>query len=133
MSHATATAAPQPHRSKKLVRRFFNNVLALGSERAADVLIAPDAIVDLPTGRFSGPDGVKRASAQIGSVFPDLRIDVSALNAAGDWVTARWLLCGTEQREVLGVPPSGEWTCLAGVSVTRVEGNKIVEHRMTEV
>ena len=139
MSHSTATAqasrrtAPHAHRNKTLVRRFFNDVLAGGSEQAADKLIAPDAIVELPTGRFSGPDGVKRASAQIGSVFPDLRVDVSALNAEGDRVTARWSLCGTERRELFGVPPSGELTCLAGLSVTRFHGNRIVEHRMTEV
>ena len=139
MSHATAAApksgrsAPQAHRNKALVRRFFDDVLARGSERAADELIAPDAVVDLPTGRFSGPDGVKRASVQIGSVFPDLRVEVSALNTEGDRVSARWTLCGTERRELFGVPPSGEWTCLTGFSVTRFHGNRIVEHRMTEV
>ncbi len=139
MSHSTATApasgrtAPQAHRNKMLVRRFFEDVLAGGSEQAADELIAPHAVVDLPTGRFSGPDGVIRASGQIGSVFPDLRVKVSALTAEEDRVTARWTLCGTEQRELFGVPPSGEWICLAGLSVTRFHGNRIVEHRMTEV
>jgi predicted ester cyclase len=139
MTHASGTAAasartaPHAHRNKTLVRRFFEDILVRGSERAADKLIAPDAIVELPTGRFSGPDGVKRASVQIGSVFPDLRVELSALVAEADWVTARWTLCGTEQRELFGVPPSGEWTCLAGLSVTRFHGNRIVEHRMTEV
>lgn len=139
MSHSTATArasrrtAPHAHRYKTLVRRFFTDVVAGGSEQAADELIGPDAVVDLPTGRFSSPDGVKRASAQIGSVFPDLRVEVSALNAEGDRVTARWTLCGTERGELFGVPPSGEWTCLAGLSVTRFHGNQIVEHQMTEV
>lgn len=139
MSNATETAAayarttPHAHRNKRLVRRFFEDVLVRGSERAADELIAPDAIVELPTGRFSGPDGVKRASVQIGSVFPDLRVEVSALVAEADRVTACWTLCGTEQRELFGVPPSGEWTCLAGLSITRFHGNQIVEHRMTEV
>jgi predicted ester cyclase len=138
MNHATATTpasghrATSAHRSTKLVRRFFTDVLARGSERAADELIAPDAIIDLPTGRFSGPAGVKRASAQIGSVFPDLRVEVSGLVAEGERVTARWRLCGTEQRELFGVPPSGEWTCLAGLSMARVSANQIIELRMTE-
>ena len=47
-------------------------------------------------------------------------------------MTARWRLCGTEQRELFGVPPSGEWTCLAGLSMARVAGNQIIELRMTE-
>ena len=138
MNQATATApmsghrAPKAHRNTRLVRRFFIDVLAGGSERAANDLFAPDAIIDLPTGRFSGPDGVRRASAQFGSVFPDLRVEVSRLVADGDRVTARWRLCGTEQRELFGVPPSGEWTCLAGLSMARVAGNQIIELRMTE-
>ena len=64
-----------------LARRFFDDVLAGGSERAVDELIAADAIVCMPTGRFTGPDGVKRASAQITSAYPDRRVEIRTLVA----------------------------------------------------
>jgi predicted ester cyclase len=115
-----------------IARRFFDDVLARRSERAIDELIAPHAIVCLPTGRFAGPEGVKRASAQMGSAFPDLQIEVTSLNAAGDHIAAEWTLCGTQQRELLGVPPSGRRECIAGTSRLHVDGDKIVAHWMTE-
>jgi predicted ester cyclase len=115
-----------------IARRFFDDVLMRRSEEAVDQLIAPDAIVDLPTGRFAGPEGVKLANAQIERAFPDLRISVRALTVEGDRVVAEWTLCGTQQREVLGVPPSGRRECVDAQSHFRVEDDKIIEHRMDE-
>ncbi|MCC7025249.1 MAG: ester cyclase [Thermomicrobiales bacterium] len=126
----TETASSPARRNKTLVRRFFDDVLAHHDDQAVDELIAPGAVVSLPTGQFAGPEAVKRASAQIGSAFPDLRVDLHALVAEGDRVAAEWTLCGTEQREMDGVPPSGKWTCIAGLSLSRIEGGRIVEHRM---
>ena len=57
-----------------IVHRFFDEVLTRQSERAVDELIAAGASVCLPTGRYTGPEGVKRASAQITAVFPDRRV-----------------------------------------------------------
>lgn len=128
----TEMASPRARRNTALVRRFFDDVLAHHDEQAVDELIAPGAVVSLPTGHYSGPEAVKRASAQIGSAFPDLRVDLHALVAEGDRVVAEWTLCGTEQRELDGVPPSGEWTCFGGLSLSRIEDGRIVEHRMIE-
>jgi predicted ester cyclase len=118
--------------NKIIARRFFEEVLTRRIERAVDELIAPDAILDLPTGRFAGPEGVKLANIQIASAFPDLRISVKALTAEDDRVIAEWTLCGTQQRELLGVPPSGRRECVDAQSQFRVEDDKIVEHRMDE-
>jgi predicted ester cyclase len=118
--------------NKIIARRSFEDVLARRSEGAVEELIAPNAILDLPTGRFAGPEGVKLANIQIESAFPDLRISVKALTAEGDRVIAEWTLCGTQQREVLGVPPSGRRECVGAQSHFRVEDDKIIEHRMDE-
>jgi hypothetical protein len=62
--------------NKRIARRFFDDVLTRRKERSVDELIAPDAVVCIPTGRFTGPEGVKLASVQIASAFPDRRIEV---------------------------------------------------------
>ncbi len=121
-----------PAANTLVARRFFRDVLAGRDERAADELIAPHARVSLPTGHVAGPEGVKRASARLGSAFPDLRIEVTALVAEGDRVTAEWTFCGTQQRELLGVPPSGRRECVSAFSLFRIENARIVEHVMTE-
>ena len=118
--------------NKRIARRFFDEILARRNEGAIEELIAPEALVVLPTGQFAGPAGVKRASAQIETTFPDLRIEVKGLIAAGNQVAAEWTLCGTQRRELLGVPPSGQRECIDALSLFRVEDDKIVEHRMTE-
>ncbi len=118
--------------NKKIARRFFDDVVARRNERAVDKLIAADAVVCMPTGRFAGPEGVKRASAKMASAFPDRRIEIHALVAAGDRVAVEWTLCGTQRRELLGVPPTGRPECISALSVFRVENDKIVDHWMSE-
>ena len=118
--------------NKRIARRFFNDVLARESERAVDELIAPGAAVCMPTGRFTGPEGVKRASAQIASAYPDRQVNVQTLVAEGNRIAAEWKLCGTQQRELDGVPPTGRRECISALSLFRVEDGKITEHWMTE-
>ena len=116
----------------KIARRFFDDVLVRRSNQAVDELIAPGALIRLPTGQFAGPEGVKRASAQMGSAFADLQIEVKELVADGNRVFAEWTLCGIQRRELLGVPPSGERECIAAASQFYVEDNRILAHWMTE-
>jgi predicted ester cyclase len=118
--------------NKRIARRFFDDVLTRRNERAVDELIAPDAVVCTPTGRFTGPEGVKLASVQIASAFPDRRIEIQALVAEGNRVAVEWTLCGTQRRELLGVPPTGRPECISARSVFRIENDKIVDHWMTE-
>ena len=113
-------------------RRFFDDVLVRQSGPAVDELIAPGAVIELPTGRFTGPDGVRAASARLRSVFPDLGVEVKDLVAAGNQVVVTWRLCGTQQRELFGVPPTGRRECSSARSEFRIQDNKIVEHQMTE-
>jgi predicted ester cyclase len=115
-----------------IARRFFKDVLARQSDQAVDELIAPGAPVCMPTGRFTGPDGVKRASAQISSAYPDRQVKVQTLVVEGNRIAAEWKLCGTQQRELDGVPPTGRRECISALSVFRVEDGKIAEHWMTE-
>ena len=115
-----------------IARRFFDDVVARQSKRVVDELIAVDAVVAFPTGWFAGPEGVKRASAQMASAFPDRHIEIQTLIAEGNHVLAAWTLCGTQQRELLGVPPSGRRECIASRSLFRIADGKIVEHRMAE-
>jgi predicted ester cyclase len=118
--------------NKRIARRFFADVLTRRNVRAVDELIAPDAVVCMPTGRFTGLKGVKLASVQIASAFPDRRIEIQALVAAGNRVAVEWTLCGTQRRELLGVPPTGRPECISALSLFRIENEKIVDHWMAE-
>lgn len=128
-----AASTTRPLRgSKELVRRFFVDVLTRQCDEAIDALIAPDAAIHLPIGRFHGPDAVRRANAQLHWALSDMHVEITTIIAEGDQVATEWTLCGVEEGELLGVPPSGRRTCRSGLSLTRVAGNQIVEHRMIE-
>jgi predicted ester cyclase len=127
---AAGPALPRINSRKEVVRRFFEDVLTRKSETAIDELIAPDATVSLPTGRYRGPQAVNRGIVQLHTAFTNLRIEVKTIIAEGDRIAAEWTMCGTERGELLGVPPSGRRVCLSGLSLTRVKGHRIVEHRM---
>jgi hypothetical protein len=115
-----------------IARRFFADVLVRESGSAVDELIAPGAAIDLPIGRFTGPEGVRAASARLRGTYPDLAVEVEDLSAAGNRIVVTWRYCGTQQRELFGVPPTGRRECMPALSQFRIEERKIVEHSMTE-
>ena len=118
--------------NKRIARRFFDDVLAGGCERSVEELIAPDATVCMPTGWFTGPEGVKRASGQMASAIPDRRVEVQAVVAEGNRVAVEWTLCGTQKREFDGVPPTGRRKCISAMSLFRIADGRIIEHWMAE-
>lgn len=118
--------------NKIIARRFFEEVVARQCERAARDLVAPNAVVHAPLGRFTGPDGVKRFGAKLRSAFPDAQIAVEDVIADGNQVAARWTLRGTQRGELLGVPPIGKPTILQGVSLFRLADGQIVETWIAE-
>jgi steroid delta-isomerase-like uncharacterized protein len=119
-------------RNTKIARRFFHEILAGGHDDAAESLIAPDAVVQLPPERFSGPDGVRKLGARLRYAFPDLRIELEDLHEIDDRVVTRWTLHGTQRGEFMHHPPSGKKTRVEGLSLFRIENGQIVEHWMEE-
>ena len=118
--------------NKAIARRFFEEAVARQCDRAAEDLVAPNAVFHAPWGCFTGPGGVKRFGIKLRSAFPDYRIAVEDVIADGDRVAARWSLRGTQRGECLGVPPDGEPTTVRGVGWLRLAGGKIAETWMAE-
>jgi steroid delta-isomerase-like uncharacterized protein len=61
------------------------------------------------------------------SAFPDLRITIEDLIAEGDRVAKLWSFEGTHRGEFLGIPPSGQRTTWSGITIYRIEGDKVAE------
>jgi predicted ester cyclase len=59
--------------------------------------------------------------------FPDAQITIEDQLAEGDTVATRWTGRGAHQGELMGVPPSGKRVEVARVTISRIEGGKIVE------
>ena len=75
---------PTARSGKEIARRFFEDVLAAEGDRATDRLIAPGAVVHLSSGRFAGPEGVRRLRASLSTAYSDLSFE-------GDRIVEHWM------------------------------------------
>ncbi len=94
-----------------------------------DEIYAPDYVGHDPAmpEDVRGVDGAREFYSMYTSAFPDAEITIEDQLAEGDTVATRWTARGTHQGELMGVQPSGNRVEVMGVTISRIEGGKIVE------
>jgi steroid delta-isomerase-like uncharacterized protein len=114
--------------NKKIVRRVFEEPwkgnLAVVDELVASNYIGYDPAVAEP---LRGPAGVKEFISTYREAFPDARITIEQQLAEGDLVATRWSGRGTHEGELMGMEPTGKQVTVSGLTMSRLEGGKIVE------
>ncbi len=111
--------------NKVTARRYFE-----GSKQTVfDEFLAPDYVLHLPglPEPIRGPEGTKRFHVPYFSAFPDFQTPVEDVVAEGDKVAVRYTARATHQGEFMGIAPTGKQVTMAGMSVLRIVGGKIVE------
>lgn len=115
--------------NKALARRWFEELFNQQKFEVADEIVAADhvlhdpALPDLPT----GPEGTTRIVGLYHGAFSDTHITIEDQIAEGEMVVTRWVGRGTHDGELMGVPPSGNRAEVAGISIDRISGGRIVE------
>ena len=82
----------------------------------------------LATELFAEPESVKRFVRQFLLSFPDLQHRVEGMIAEGDQVAVRFSAGGTHSGQWLEFAPTGRAILYTGVTLARIENDKIVEH-----
>jgi steroid delta-isomerase-like uncharacterized protein len=115
---------------KTISRRVAVEGFAQGSIAVIDELVAEDIVnhdetipPEIPTGR----EGIKMLAQAYNAAFPDMDFKVEDQIAEGDKVVTRWTARGTQQGEMMGIPPTGKEARTTGITIDRVVGGKIVE------
>ncbi len=117
--------------SRAVVRRFFEDVLighdldSLVEVASPDILIHPTAMPCEAS--YYGIEGVGGWLQEGWQAFPDLTISDYFTVAQGDIVAVHWSARGTSKGNFLMLPPTGKTVEYTGVSMYRVEGDKIAE------
>jgi len=121
-------AAMTPEQNKVIVRRAFEEPWK-GNLDVIDELIASQYIGHDPANPepLRGPAGVKEFISTYRAAFPDARITVEQQLAEGDLVATRWTGRGTHDGELMGISPTGKRVTVSGLTISRLEGDKIVE------
>ena len=111
-----------------VVRCFIEGVLGRGDFAALNALAAPEC-TDHADGHspVPGPAALAQFLVPWHDAFPDLRLQIDELVAAGDCVAARWTLRGTHRGAFLGLPPTGRQVAVAGTELYRLAGGKVVQ------
>jgi steroid delta-isomerase-like uncharacterized protein len=119
-----------PEDNKAIVRRFFEEVLNEKRLDRADELVAPDYLdhAALP-GQGPGLEGAKQQRwAMYFAAIPDLHSTIDDLVAEEDKVVVRYTGEGTQQGELLGIPPTGKRFRFSGICIIRLAEGKIAEN-----
>src|SRR3712207_4185420 len=116
--------------NKTLVRRSW----ATANTDVLDEVYAPDALWHLPELDIRGVEEFKEYLTPYINAFPDLNVTVEDEIAEGEKVKVkrlminRFTLRGTHQGETEEFgPPTGRQIELKGMTISRIEGGKIVE------
>jgi steroid delta-isomerase-like uncharacterized protein len=116
--------------NKTLARRFHLDIFQQGSPAAVEQLIGPDFVWHAPATPpewIQGPEGVRRAAADLRTAFPDLDITHEDTLAEGDRVMIRWIMRGTHNGPLMDIPATGKLVTVTGTDIFRMAGGKIVE------
>jgi predicted ester cyclase len=72
-------------------------------------------------------EAAKQQAADFRRGFPDVTSTIEDLIAEGNKVVARWRSRATHRGDYMGIAPSGKEVEFTGISIYRIEGNKIAE------
>ena len=88
---------------------------------------APNVVWHQADQDIVGLEAAKQLAAMFLSAFPDLHATVEDVLAEGDKVVTRVMVRGTHRGELMGMAPTQRQIELKGITIHRIEGDKIVE------
>ena len=116
--------------NKTLVRRYFEEAFGQGHLAVLDEVMAPqwiDHATGTPPGLANGSEGAKQLISLYRKGVPDIAFHIEDQMAEGDKVVTRWSSSGTQTGELLGMAATGKKATVAGISIDRCVGGKMVE------
>jgi steroid delta-isomerase-like uncharacterized protein len=118
--------------AKALVRRVLEEPWKgnwdVIEEGVADAYVGYDPSQPEPV---RGRDGIRANFQQYIDAFADARITVDDQIAEGDKVASRWTGRGMHTGEFAGITATGKDVTVSGLTISRLEGGKIVEEWTT--
>jgi steroid delta-isomerase-like uncharacterized protein len=106
----------------------FELAFRAGDQPTIDELSAVDLVDHNPA-----PDheptlaGFKQKVAGFAAIFPDIGEDLQDIIASGDTVATRWVVTGSQQKEFMGIPASGETIRVEGMNFYRLKDGRVTD------
>ena len=114
--------------NEALAGRYMYEAWNSGNPDLIDELAAPDFVNhNLLLGQADGPAGLKQLIRGWRAAFPDMNVSVDLLISEGAKVAIRWTLNGTHLGRFLGIPATGKYVSIPGMTIFRIENGKLRE------
>jgi steroid delta-isomerase-like uncharacterized protein len=112
--------------NKALARRAWETIA--DNPDVLDEVYDPDVVWHEPDQEIRGLEQAKQFVSTYETAFPDMNVTVEDVIAEGDKVVTRVSIRGTHRGETEEFgPPTGRQVELKGITISRIEGGKIVE------
>jgi steroid delta-isomerase-like uncharacterized protein len=114
----------------QLMRRWFQEVWNEGRTETVHELFASDGVARGQRGGESeirGPEEFTKFVREIRGSFPDIKVEVEDVFAAGDKVVLRWSGHMTHTGDGLGMLATGHTVRSRGITIVRFADGKVVE------
>jgi predicted ester cyclase len=116
-----------PPHNQSLARRA-EQIWNTGNMTLADLVFSADAIGHGPLLPDAGTrEDFEEQVVMMRAAFPDLRVTVEEVVAAGDRVAVRRTVTGTQEGTFMGIPATGRSIAFTGNEIYRVADREIVE------
>ena len=114
--------------NKALVRRLFNEIWNKVNPAIVDELCTTNFTFNYAASGVSNDrEGYKQTAIMWTSGISDLEVTLEDMVAEGDKVAVRWNVSCNHTGEFMRVPPTGKRVAMVGISIFRIEGDKIIE------
>ena len=119
--------------NKATTHRFFEEVFNGGNLAIVDEIKSSSYVFHGPSlpEPIRGPEGFKQYLMLFRTAFPDLHSTIEDLIAEGEQVTVRFTFTGTQQGELMGMPPTGKQVRVTAILIARLANGKFVEGWIT--
>ena len=106
-------------------RRVTDEAFNRGRLEVFDEICSPDVVSHDPAEPedLRGTDAHKERVRGYRTAMPDLELVFDDLIAAGDKVVTRWTARGTNDGELMGMPPTGKRVEITGISIDRFDAD----------
>ena len=106
-------------------RRVTEEAFNAGRVEVFDEICSPDVVTHDPaeTEDLRGIEAHKQRCLTYRTAMPDLHMDLDDVFASGDRVVARWHVHGTNDGELMGMPPTHRTVDITGMSIDRFDAD----------
>jgi steroid delta-isomerase-like uncharacterized protein len=110
-----------------VMRRFAEEVVSNGDFSVLDELVHPTYVFRSPGQEVHGLEGLRAVIGAYRTAFPDLKMTVEDLVAAGEKAVVSFTLTGTHEGDLMGIAATGRPARTSGMVLSRFEDGRIVE------